>query len=114
MVGAGALHFFIPRSYQRIVPRLLGHAPLLVAVSGALEISAGLLLAVPATRRFGAWLSVVLLVGVWPANVQMALDGGVPDAGFPLDSPVVAWLRVPLQVPLVLWALRLARRPQPA
>ena len=82
MVGAGALHFVIPRSYQRIVPRFLGHAPLLVVV--------------------------------WPANVQMALDGGIPGAGFPTGSPVVAWLRVPLQAPLVVWALRLARRaPRP-
>ena len=110
MVGAGALHFVIPRSYQRIVPRFLGHAPLLVAATGVAEIGAGVLLAVPATRRLGAWLSVVLLVVVWPANVQMALDGGLPGAGFPAGSAVVAWLRVPLQAPLVVWALRQARR----
>ena len=114
MVGAGALHFVVPRSYQRIVPRFLGHAPLLVAVTGVIEIGAGVLLAVPATRRLGAWLSVALLVVVWPANVQMALDGGIPGAGFPTGSPVVAWLRVPLQAPLVVWALRQARRaPRP-
>ena len=114
MVGAGALHFVIPRSYQRIVPKPLGHAAFLVAASGVIEIGAGVLVAIPATRRLGAWLSVILLVAVWPANVQMAVDGGVPGAGFPLESPVFAWLRVPLQVPLVLWALRQARRPQPA
>jgi len=113
MVGAGALHFVIPRSYQRIVPRFLGHAPLLVAATGVLEIGAGVLVAIPATRRLGAWLSVVVLVGVWPANVQMALDGGLPGAGFPLGSAAVAWLRVPLQAPLVVWALRQARRRPP-
>jgi uncharacterized membrane protein len=42
---------------------------------------------------------------VFPANVQMALDGGVVGQNFPLGSPVVAWLRLPLQVPLVWWAL---------
>ena len=108
------MHFVVPRTYQRIVPRSLGHASVLVAASGVLEMGAGVLLAVPATRRLGAWLSVVLLVAVWPANIRMALDGGIPDAGFPANSPVVAWLRVPLQVPLVLWALRLARPAPPA
>ncbi len=96
------------------MPRALGHAPFLVAASGVLEIGVGVLVAIPATRRLGAWLGVVVLLAVWPANIQMALDGGIPDAGFPANSAAVAWLRVPLQVPLVLWALRQARRPQPA
>ena len=91
----------------------MGHAPLLVAATGVLEIGAGVLVAIPATRRLGAWLSAVVLVGVWPANVQMALDGGLPGAGFPLGSAVVAWLRVPLQIPLIVWALRQARRRPP-
>lgn len=111
LVGAGTVHFLIPSSYERIVPRLLGHSRALVLVSGAAEVAAGLLVAVPRTRRVGAWLAVGLLVAVFPANVQMAIDGGLPGAGFPLGSPVVAWVRLPLQVPLVLWALSHARRP---
>ncbi|MGI9120330.1 MAG: DoxX family protein [Acidimicrobiales bacterium] len=111
LVGAGTLHFVIPSSYERIVPRLLGHARALVLVSGAAEVAVGVLVALPRTRRLGAWLAVGLLVAVFPANVQMAVDGGVPSAGFPLGSSVGAWLRLPLQVPLVLWALNHARRP---
>ncbi|MGI8758406.1 MAG: DoxX family protein [Acidimicrobiales bacterium] len=113
MVLAGALHFVIPASYERIVPRSLGNPRALVAVSGAAEIGAGVLLAFRPTRRVGAALAVLLLMAVFPANVQMALDGGIPGKGFPLGSPVVAWLRLPLQVPLALWALRHARRPKP-
>jgi len=109
MVVAGILHFVIPRGYQRIVPRLIGHAPLLVAASGVAEIVAGALIAVPRTRRLGAGLAFVLLLVVWPANVQMALDGGIPDAGFPAGSALVSWIRVPLQVPLLVWAWRQAR-----
>lgn len=115
LAGAGVLHFIVPRSYQRIVPRpLAGAAPALVAVSGVLEMAAGVLVAVPRTRRLGAWLGVAVLVAVWPANVQMAMDGGIPGAGFPGGSPVVSWLRVPLQAPLIVWAYRQARPPQPA
>jgi uncharacterized membrane protein len=111
LVGLGALHFVITPSYERIVPRALGsgNARTLVLVSGAAEIAAGALLTVPRTRRLGAGMAAALFVVVFPANVQMALDSGIEGAGFPLGSPVVAWLRLPLQVPLVWWALTLAR-----
>ena len=105
LVGAGALHFVVPSSYERIVPRFFSDARALVLVTGVAEVGAGVLLAVPRTRRWGAWLGAGLLVAVFPANVQMALDGGIAGEGFPLGSPVVAWLRLPLQVPLVVWAL---------
>jgi uncharacterized membrane protein len=114
MVAAGILHFVIPTSYQRIVPRLLGHARALVAVSGLVEILAGVLLSIPRTRRVGAWLTLVLLVVVWPANIQMALDGGVAGAGFPANSALLSWLRVPLQLPLFAWAYRQTRAVAPA
>ncbi len=115
MVGAGALHFVIPSSYARIVPRVLGtgNARALVRASGAVEMVAGVLLVVPRTRRLGAWVTAALLVAVFPANVQMALDGGIPGEGFPLGSPVVAWLRLPVQVPLVWWAWAHTRLHQP-
>ncbi len=109
MVAAGILHFVIPATYERIVPRVLGHARALVLVSGWVEILAGLLLAVPRTRRLGAWLTVALLVVVFPANVQMALDSGVPGSSGPFVPAMAAWLRLPLQTPLVVWALRLTR-----
>jgi uncharacterized membrane protein len=109
MAAAGILHFVVPRSYARIVPRFLGHARELVAVTGMAELAAAALLAVPRTRRIGGWATVVLLAGVWPANVQMALDGGLSGAAFPLRSPVVAWARVPLQLPLLVWAWRQTR-----
>ena len=112
LVAAGLLHFVIPRGYQRIVPRALGHAPLLVAASGVVEVLTGVLIAVPRTRRAGAAVAFVVLLLVWPANVQMALDGGLPGAaGFPAGSAAVAWIRVPLQIPLLVWAWRVARRP---
>lgn len=109
MVAAGLLHFVIPRSYARIVPRPLGHARGLVAVTGVAEVLAGILLAVPRTRRAGAWMTLGLLLAVWPANIQMAVDGGLAGAPFPAGSAVAAWLRVPLQVPLIVWAYGLAR-----
>ena len=114
LLSSGVAHLVVPTSYERIVPRSLGHPRALVLGSGAAEILVASLLARPRTRRLGAWSAAVLLVVVFPANVQMALDGGVPGKGFPLGSPVVAWARLPLQVPLVAWALRIATRRAPA
>lgn len=109
MVGAGTLHFVAPETYARIVPRVLGHARGLVAVTGVAEIVAGALVGVPRTRRLGGWVTLGLLVAVWPANFQMAFDGGIPGASFPANSAVLSWLRVPLQVPLFVWAYRQTR-----
>ncbi len=69
------------------------------------------LLALPRTRRFGAWATAALFVAVFPANVQMALDSGHADASasHPLNNAALAWLRLPLQLPLILWALSVRR-----
>lgn len=113
MMAAGSLHFVIPRSYQRIVPRFLGHAPLLVAASGVAEIVSGVLLAVPRTRRIGAVMALTIFLLVWPANIQMALDGGPPDTASMTGSAGLAWIRVPLQIPLLVWAWRQSRPDHP-
>ncbi|HEX4754124.1 MAG TPA: hypothetical protein VH661_00025 [Candidatus Dormibacteraeota bacterium] len=104
--GSGVLHLVAPRFYRRIVPAPLKRRQAeVVAASGVAEIACALLLLYPRTRRSAAQATAILLVAVFPANVQMALDGGYPDAPFPANSRLGAWLRLPLQVPLVLWAL---------
>jgi uncharacterized membrane protein len=110
MGGSGVLHLVAPRPYRRIVPAPLRHRSVeIVALSGVAEIACAAMLLAPRTAEAGALATAVLLVAVFPANVQMALDGGYADAPFPGSSALGAWLRLPLQVPLVLWALRIRR-----
>jgi uncharacterized membrane protein len=111
MVGSGVLHLVKPAPYVKIVPRVLGNAELIVFWSGVAEIVAGALLLLPGTRRFGARFTAVLLIAVFPANVQMALDGAVPGGGFFTGSDMMLWLRLPLQPLLVYWAWTFARDP---
>lgn len=107
LVAIGILHFIIPGAFERIVPRLLGHARLLVYLSGVAEIVSGILVAVPRSRRTGALLAAATIVAVWPANWQMALDSGFP----PRDAMGwAAWVRLPFQLPMVWVALTVARR----
>lgn len=108
LLVAGFAHFAFPRPYRRIVPRFLDDPAFWVRLTGGAEIGCAALVAYPRTRRLGASLAVVIFVAVFPANVQMALDGGIPGERFPWGSPTIAWLRLPLQIPLILWAQRVA------
>ncbi|HEX2177973.1 MAG TPA: hypothetical protein VHL54_00415 [Actinomycetota bacterium] len=111
MVGSGAAHLRKPEIYLPIVPKVLGHAEFFVFWSGIVEIVAGALLLAPRTRRWGALLTAVLLIAVFPANVQMALDGPRPGGGWFAGSQLMLWLRLLLQPVLIWWALTFLKRP---
>lgn len=105
--GAGVMHFVRPEFFDAIVPEWMpGAARTTTYVSGGFELASGLLVANRRTRRLGALLCLLTFIGVYPANIQSALDGGIADADPPFDSALVAWLRLPLQIPLFLWARR--------
>jgi uncharacterized membrane protein len=65
----------------------------------------GAAVALPRTRRLGATAAACLFVAVLPANVRMARDW----SGRSPAARAVAWGRLPLQVPLVAWALAVRR-----
>lgn len=108
-IGAGVMHFVIPDTYVHIVPPALPVPRLLVELSGAAEILGGLGLLLPFTRRAAAWGLIALLVAVFPANVYMAVSH-VPATGI-LGQSWLQWLRLPLQIPIILWALHYTRQP---
>jgi uncharacterized membrane protein len=102
LTTSGVLHFLRPAPFISIVPRRLPHKAGLVAVSGAGELACAALLAHPKGRRFGGIASAALFAVVFPANVSMALRSG----SRPTWYRIALWLRLPLQIPLVLGALR--------
>ncbi len=106
LIVAGIMHFLVPSPYERIVPAWAGDPKRAVRWSGWAELACGSLVAVPGSRRLGAWASLVLLVAVYPANIKMALDAGRPHDAMSWG----AWLRLPLQVPLWCLAVRVAKR----
>lgn len=108
--GSGVLHFLRPAPFVAIVPKILPRKKELVLVSGVVELAGAALMAVPRTRRLGGGLCAGLLVGVFPANVSMALQSGRRPAWY----QGVAWARLPLQLPLIWWAWRSGREKSPA
>ncbi|HEV2644139.1 MAG TPA: hypothetical protein VGT98_15610 [Candidatus Elarobacter sp.] len=105
-IAAGAVHFIRPAMYEQIVPPQLGHAGVLVAISGLAEIAGGLGLMIPQTRRAAGIGLIALLVAVWPANIYMAFEADRFAAAAPAW---VLWSRVPLQVALIWWVERVSR-----
>jgi uncharacterized membrane protein len=107
-VVAGVLHLVRPGPYVRIVPRWLPAPATLVLVSGVCEIVGGIGVLPPVTRVAAGWGLILLLVAVFPANVQMLLDAHSHHASRLWQGALA--LRLPLQAALVWWVWRAAVR----
>lgn len=106
LAAAGLTHFLAPRFYDAIVPdQLPGPARAWTIGSGIAEVACAAAIANRSSRRTGSLAAIVLFVAVFPANVQMALDW----QDDPAPRPLLAVLRLPLQIPLVVWAWQVAR-----
>lgn len=104
MAGSGAVHLVRPQTYDWMIPPELGPARPWVTGSGVAELATAALLAVPRTRRLGGWAAVAVLVGVLPAHAQTLRRFRRDPARL-----TVAVARIPLQVPMLSAALRVAR-----
>jgi uncharacterized membrane protein len=104
LLTTGTWHFVSPRGFESIVPHFLGSPAFWVRLSGVGELACAVGLLVPQTRRSAGWASAALFVVVFPANIDMAVHAWQGDG-----SKIVAYGRLPLQIPLVLWALYIAR-----
>jgi uncharacterized membrane protein len=100
---AGAMHFVIPKTYRNMMPPYVPAHGAMVYASGAAEIAGGVGLMVPAQRRVAGWWLIATLIGVFPANLHMALHAEeyeqVPGgraallARLPFQAVFIAWVR---------------------
>jgi len=104
--SAGVAHFVNPGFFDEIVPRALpGPARGWTYLSGLAELACAAAVARRSTRRTGGLAAALVFVAVFPANVQMAIDWRTRPAA----EQAAAYGRLPLQIPLVLWALKVRR-----
>jgi uncharacterized membrane protein len=110
--GSAGVHLIRPQSFESIMPRAIPkeHHIDLIYASGVAE----LICAVGLFRRtrWAGPASVAVLLAVFPANVQMALDSGSGKPG-PADNPILAWARLPLQAAMIWAALGARSEPEP-
>ncbi len=98
---SGLIHLAHPSTFTPIVPRFLPYRTALVYATGIAE----LVCAVGLWRRdrWAGIASAVLLVAVWPANLQDAIT---TQNGSNLALKIAIWFRLPLQIPLIWFALQ--------
>jgi len=101
--ASGVLHLLNPQAFMWLMPDWLPFSIELILLSGVFELVAalGLLLGKP----WGGYLAVATLLAVWPANWWFAIDALTNSP----DLALAAWLRLPLQLPLIWWSWRVAR-----
>ena len=101
---SGLIHLLHPATFTPIVPRFLPWPTELVYASGIAELicAAGLW----RRHRWAGLAAAALLVIIWPANFQDAITA---QQGHELTTKIVLWVRLPLQIPLIWFALQSGR-----
>ncbi len=100
MVVAGLNHFRVPDFYLGIMPPWLPAHGALVFWSGVAEVVAGVAVLIPRIRREAGWFAIAVLLGVFPANLWMAVDPTI----WPELPTWSRWARLPFQAFFIWWA----------
>ena len=110
----GAGHFIFPAPVDSLVPEFLpGEPRIWTYLSGIAELVIALLLLAPLAKKiagkslrlWGAYLAFALFLAVFPANINMAVQWSSRE----MPEPLLAYLRLPLQLGLFYWAWELAK-----
>ena len=99
---AGVSHLVNTTPFEQHLPHWVPAATTIIVVSGIAEIALGC--ALVAARRSAPVVGLVAaayLIGVFPANVYVAVAGVDVDG---LPGGLYPWLRLPLQAVFVVWA----------
>jgi uncharacterized membrane protein len=101
---SGLIHLAHPATFTPIVPHFLPWPTELVYASGLAELICAV--GLWRRRRWAGMAAAVLLVIIWPANLQ---DSITAQQGHDLTTQVLLWVRFPLQIPLIWLALQSGR-----
>jgi uncharacterized membrane protein len=93
------LHFVRPKMYEAIMPPYVPYHREMVYASGVAEIAGGVAAIAPQTRSYGRWGLIATLLGVFPANLHMALN----PQDYKKIPPALLWGRLPLQAAAIAW-----------
>ncbi len=110
LIGIGVGHFLAPKPFDTIVPAELPGSPRFYTyASGVAEVGVGTMLLVPQARRAGALAAVALFLAVFPANLNMVRMWWNKPGLQKWPMRIAALARLPLQVPMIVTALRIRR-----
>jgi uncharacterized membrane protein len=98
-IFAGINHFRNERFYLKMMPDYLPWHKPIVLWSGIAEIILGIGLLFDPLRNGAAWGIILLLIAVFPANIDM-----ISSLKFSKIPKWILWLRLPFQLILIAWA----------
>ncbi|MBD2754275.1 DoxX family protein [Spirosoma validum] len=98
----GVSHLRKPEQLTYMVPKFMPNARLLVLLSGVAEIGLGIGLLFLVTRFWAAWGLILLLIAIFPANINVAVNNLPPPGGLPA-KPWYVWSRLLFQPVYILW-----------
>lgn len=107
--ASGILHLVNPDAFLWLMPPWLPEPIFLIYLSGVFELVCAIGLFFK--QRWAGWLTALVLVGIWPANIWYAFDV-LSSENLGLIS--AAWLRLPLQLPLIYFSIKFASKSRPA
>ncbi|MBO9673915.1 MAG: DoxX family protein [Sphingobacteriaceae bacterium] len=102
-VLAGCNHFLSTAVYYVMMPKWLPAPGFLIYFSGIVEIILGFLLLFKKTRKPAAALIMIMLIAFLPVHIYMIRMAPFM-LGKILITPLIAWLRLPLQLLFIGWA----------
>ena len=105
--GFGSLHFFAMQQTIDQIPPWFPNKRLIVIVTGVLEVGVGLLMLVPAARKWVALGSLLLLVLLLPAMIWIVISPSATQ-GMGSYSTLFRIIILPNNLLLALCSLRLA------
>jgi uncharacterized membrane protein len=105
-LASGTVHLVRPETFEPLMPAAVPAHREVIYASGVAELICAVGLLHPRTRRLAGLASAAVLVGVFPGNLKMAADA------LKTKNPVfkaVSLARLPLQLPLIRAAVKVAR-----
>jgi uncharacterized membrane protein len=100
---SGTFHLVNPEVFESLIPPFLGNESLWILGSGITEIIAAL--GILTKQKWAPKFTSLVLIVIWVGNWWYAMN-----VTFNLESSwfliLGSWLRLPLQIPLIQWALR--------
>ncbi len=107
----GFSHFSsLKHDFAAMIPAPLPNGLWLIYLTGVFEIAGAVGLLIPRTRRLAGICLVLLLVAMFPANVN-AIINGIPLGG---NAPTPVWARAPMQLLYIgmVWWTSIKDRPK--
>jgi len=102
---SGTLHLVNPAGFMWLMPPWLPEPMILIYLSGVVELACAIGLIMK--KKWAGWLSAATLLAIWPANIWFAFSV-IPQGS--LGLILAAWIRLPLQIPLIYYSIKFAKK----